>query len=167
LFLVVGDKLVRLLEALDSTSQGAAPKTVVLTPDLFPFRLEPREVTAYRRLAKPDGDNSPEGLGEEVERFVLRAAALRVRMIEDAEELQGLLDGTADDAESSLYRRARATATLGGSYLSRFSHLIHQAVLDGQAGEARQLEVLRVRLMQDYARLWLLAYKRVLADDES
>lgn len=163
---VVGAHFQRLLDALDATSQGAAPKTVVLTPDLFPFRLEPREVVAYRRLAESAAGALPPGASADAERFVLLAAALRVRMAEEAEELQALLDGTAGDAEAAAYTSARATAKMGDAYLGRFAHLIHQAVIDGHAGEAQHLELLRMRLMQDYAKLWLLAYKATIAATE-
>ena len=37
-------------------------------------------------------------------------------------------------------------------------------MVDGQPEEARQLEVLRMRLMRDFANLWLLAYKRQIHD---
>ena len=161
---VVSEHFERLLDALDGISLGAPASTVILTPDLFPFRLEPREVVAYRRLAAAGEGDPPEGLGQEVERFLLRAASLRVRMVEEAEEIQRLRDSTGGGPEEPLYTRARSTAQLGDAYLGRFAHFIHQAVVDGQPEEARQLEVLRMRLMRDFANLWLLAYKRQIHD---
>ena len=156
---VVSQHLERLIDALDGISVGASANTVILTPDLFSFRLEPREVIAHRRLAGSEGA-AADGLGAEAERFLLRAAALRVRMMEEAEEIQQLRDSTGAGPEDALYAQARSTAQLGDSYLGRFAHFIHRAVVDGQPNEARQLEVLRMRLMRDFANLWLLAYKR-------
>ena len=157
---VVGHHLERLIDALDGISLGAPPRTVILTPDLFSFRLEPREVVAHRRLSGAGEAGTVEGLGAEVERFLLRAAALRVRMVEEAEEIQRLRDSTGGGLEDELYAQARATAQAGDAYLGRFAHFIHRAVVDGQPEEARQLEVLRMRLMRDFSNLWLLAYKR-------
>jgi hypothetical protein len=161
---LVGGHFERLLEALAGTTLGAPAKVVTLTPDLFPFRLEPREVVAYRRLSQTANGNSPAGLGGETERFVLKAASLRMRMLEEVEEIRGLLDDTAGNPHAPIYSRARATSRLGDDYLGRFAHYIHQAVVDGQPDEARQLEVLRVRLMRDFSTLWLLAYKRLIAE---
>lgn len=158
----------RLVEALDGTTLGAPPKAVSLTPDVFQFRLEPREVVAYRRLLQRGRLGSQgEGGGdwnEEVERFILRAASLRVRMGEEAEAIRGILDDTVSDTGSPVFRRSRLTVRLGDAYLNRFSHVVHQMMLDGEAEEARELEVLRVRLMQEYAGLWLLSYKQMLTE---
>jgi hypothetical protein len=158
---VVGDHFQRLLGALDGSTLGAPPKAVTLTPDLFPFHLEPREVVAYRRLAQL-GEG---GLGEEAERFILRAAALRVRMAEEVEEIRGLLDDTSRDPRRPIFARSRQSVACGDEFLGRFDHYIHQALLDGQPGEARQLDVLRMRLMREFSTLWLLAYRPLIADD--
>lgn len=159
---IIGEHLERLMSALDGSTLGAPPKAVTLTPELFPLRLEPREVVAYRRLAH-GGDTG--AIGEEGEHFILRAAALRVRMMEQGEAIRSLLDDTASDPQAPLMEAARACVRLGDGYLGRFAHLIHQAMMEGQADEARQLEVLRVRLMRDFASLWLLVYQRLIGEE--
>jgi len=156
----------RLMAALDGTTLGSPPKAVSLTPDVYVFRLEPREVVAYRRLLQR-GRLSPasspdEAWDEAMERFILRAASLRVRMTEETEEIRGILDETVTDAGAPVFQRTRRTVRLGDAYLNRFEHLIHQLLLDGQPEEARELDVLRVRLMHEYSGLWLLSYKQAL-----
>lgn len=158
----------RLMAALDGTTLGSPPKAVSLTPDVYQFRLEPREVVAYRRLLQRGrlGPGSPpdEAWDEAMERFVLRAASLRVRMSEETEEIRGILDETVSDTGAPVFQRSRRTVRLGDAYLGRFEHLIHQLLLDGQAEEARELDVLRVRLMHEYSGLWLLSYKQAITE---
>ena len=158
----------RLMAALDGTTLGSPPKAVSLTPDVYQFRLEPREVVAYRRLLQR-GRLSPasspdEAWDEAMERFILRAASLRVRMSEETEEIRGILDETVTDIGAPVFQRSRRTVRLGDAYLNRFEHLIHQLLLDGQAEEARELDVLRVRLMHEYSGLWLLSYKQAITE---
>lgn len=156
---LIRDPYERLVGALESTTLGAPPKAITLTPDLFPFRLEPREVTAYRKLAF--GVTGGEvGVDGEVERFLLRAAALRVRLAEQVEELRSLLDDTAGNPRAPIYDEARLTTRLADAFLARFHHLEGQAVLEDRASDARQLALLRTRLLRDYSELWLLTYKR-------
>lgn len=146
----------RLVAALEGTDPDASPRSVALKPEVFPFHLEPREVVAFRRL-QADWD-----CDREVERFVLEAAALRVRLNEDAAEIGGIVDDTSFTGEAPIFDQARSTVRLAGEYLGRYEHLVEQAVLDGNPSEAQSFQVLRMRLMRDYASLWLLGYKPYL-----
>lgn len=165
---LIRDHFDRLMAALDGTTLGSPPKAVSLTPDVYQFRLEPREVVAYRRLLQRGrlsaGSPPDEAWDEAMERFILRAASLRVRMSEETEEIRGILDETVSDAGAPVFQRSRRTVRLGDAYLNRFEHLIHQLLLDGQAEEARELDVLRVRLMHEYSGLWLLSYKQAITE---
>lgn len=149
----LGEHYRRIVNALREINPELAPERVVLNPDIFPLRLEPREVTAYRRVfgRKP--------CDRELEQFLLEAAALRVRVNEEAQEITSILDETSVTGESPVYVRARMTARLADSYLWRFSHVLTQVVLMADPAEARQLEILRMRLMRDYSGLWLLVWK--------
>ncbi|MEM7052738.1 MAG: hypothetical protein AAF604_23945 [Acidobacteriota bacterium] len=151
----------RLIAALDGTTLGAPPKAVSLTPDVFQYGLEPREVIAYRSLLQSDQLDKPAGDWDgEVERFLLEAAALRVRMGEEMETLRELLDDTFADGSEAVFGAARDSLRLADSFLGRFENVTRQLVLDGRGDEARSLQVLRVRLMGDYSALWLLVYKQ-------
>jgi hypothetical protein len=150
---LLGDAYRRVVNTLRDTSQELPPERTVLLPEVFPLRLEPREVVAYRRLfGRRDHDRG-------LERFLLEAAALRVRVNEEAQEIMSIMDETSVTGDSPLYARARLTARTADEYLWRFSHLQTTIILSGDGQEARQLEVLRMRLMRDYSGLWLLAYK--------
>ncbi len=150
---LIGEPYRRVVEALREVNPEMAPERAVLIPEIFPLRLEPREVLAYQRLfgRKP--------CDRELEQFLLQAAALRVRVNDEAQEVTSILDETSITGDSPVYGRARLTTRLADDYLWRFSHILSQALLAPDANESRQLEVLRMRLMRDYSGLWLLVYK--------
>ncbi|HET9768654.1 MAG TPA: hypothetical protein VFS60_17540, partial [Thermoanaerobaculia bacterium] len=141
--------------ALEGVTAEVSPKVAAFSPELFPFRLEPREVVAFRRLGRnEDGGN------RDLESFLLWAAALRARSQEEIEEIRGILDDTVVTREAAVFARAKQTARLADLFVHRFDHEIAQTVLAGGAGEeARELQVLKMRLVRESAGLWLLIYK--------
>ena len=143
------------MTALESSNQDDPPKTVTLQREVFPLRLEQREVVAFRRLQghEPSGDRA-------LEQFLLEAAALRVRINEEAEEITGILDDTSITRDTPVFARARLTCRVADTYARRFDSAIDGSVLEGNVSEAKTLQVLRMRLMRDYSGLWLLANKR-------
>lgn len=150
---VLGEPFRRLIQALRDTSQELQPEKTVLLPDIFPLRLEPREVLAFRRLFGKRDCNL------RLEKFLVEAAALRMLVNEEAQEITGIMDETSVTGDSPIYVKARATARLADEYLWRFSHVMNEIILAGDGAEARLVEILRMRLMRDYAGLWLLAFK--------
>ncbi len=143
-----------LIGALEGVDEDIDPKKAVLSPELFPYRLEPREVVAYRNLTT-DGVNCHRNLEE----FVLWAAALRSRSMEENEEIRGILDDTAITKEAPVFLRARLTTRLADLFVSRFDHEISQAVTSGSFDTARELQLLRMRLMREYSGLWLQVHR--------
>ncbi len=153
---ILGEHFRRVVEHLREVKPDSPPERVVLTPEVFPMRLEPREVVAFRRLY---------GTGEfdrELEQFLLEAAALRVRINEEAQEIAAIMDETSVTGEAPIYSRARQTVRAADAYLWRFQHVLSELQLAGNAPEGRQIQMLRMRLMRDYSGLWLLAYKPFL-----
>lgn len=139
-----------ILEALGGTDNQAPPKTVALSREIYHLRLEPREVTAYRRLhVLHDGEEEPE-------RFLLEAAALRLRINQEAAEITDLLDESSVTKDAPVFVRARQTAKVADAYVQRFGAYVDSAIQDGAFGEAQQLQLLRMRLIRDYSGLWLL-----------
>jgi len=153
---LLGEYFRRLAAAMRDIDPELHPDRVILRPEVFPFRLDPREVIAYRRLYGRGNHD------RELEQFILEAAALRLRVNEEAQEISGILDETSVTGDSIVYARARWTARTADSYLWRFQHVLDEVVLTGSSNEARQIQLLRMRLMRDYAGLWLLAYRPVL-----
>ena len=145
----------RLLGALEGVPAEVSPKVAAFSPELFPFRLEPREVVAFRRLGRHE-----DGTDRDLESFLLWAASLRSRTQEEIEEIRGILDDTVVTREATVFSRAKQTARLADLFVHRFDHEIAQTVLAGGGGdEARELQVLKMRLVRESAGLWLLVYK--------
>jgi hypothetical protein len=153
---LLGEHYRRLVEALRTVDPETPPERAVVLPDVFPLRIEPREVIAYRRL------HGRANCDRELEQFLLEGAALRMRINEEAQEISGILDETSVTGDSIVYARARWTARTADAYLWRFHHVLDESVLSGSVTEGRQLQLLRMRLMRDYSGLWLLAYKPML-----
>lgn len=147
---VLGNHYRRMVEVLEGTDREAPPKSVTVLREVFPLRLEAREVTAYRRLSS----NRP--VDRELEQFVLESAALRQRINEEAEEIMGLLDESAVTRDAPVFSRARQTNRLADSFVQRFQHFMDQAIQDGNFAEAQGLQLLRMRLIRDFSGLWLL-----------
>jgi hypothetical protein len=145
----------RLIGALDGVPSEVSPKVAAFSPELFPYRLEGREVVAFRRLGRHE-----DGINRDLESFLLWAAALRGRTQEEIEEIRGILDDTSVTREAPVFTSARQTARLADLFVHRFDHEIAQTVLAGAVGdEARELQVLKMRLVRESAGLWLLIYK--------
>ena len=145
----------KLLAALEGVPSEVSAKVAAFSPELFPYRLEPREVVAFRRLGRHE-----EGIDRDLESFLLWAAALRSRSQEEIEEIRGILDDTAVTRDAPVFGRARQTVRLADLFVHRFDHEIAQSVLTGGGGdEARDLQVLKMRLVRESAGLWLLVYK--------
>jgi hypothetical protein len=145
----------RLLGALDGVPAEVSPKVAAFSPELFPFRLEPREVVAFRRLGRHE-----DGTNRDLESFLLWAASLRSRTQDEIEEIRGILDDTVVTREAAVFGRAKQTTRLADLFVHRFDHEIAQTVLAGGGGDdARELQVLKMRLVRESAGLWLLIYK--------
>jgi hypothetical protein len=145
----------RLLGALDGVPDEVSPKVAAFSPELFPYRLEPREVVAFRRLGRHE-----DGIDRDLESFLLWAAALRSRTQEEIEEIRGILDDTSVTREAPVFTSGKQTARLADLFVHRFDHEIAQTLLAGTVGEeARELQVLKMRLVRESAGLWLLIYK--------
>jgi hypothetical protein len=145
----------RLVGALDGVSADVSAKVAAFSPELFPFRLEPREIIAFRRLSRHDGAKSDRDL----ESFVLWAAALRSRTQHEIDEIRGILDDTVVTREAPVFGRAKQTTRLADLFVHRFGHEIDHAVLHGNAEDARELLVLKMRLVRETSGLWLLVHK--------
>ncbi|MDA8020229.1 MAG: hypothetical protein MPN21_22560 [Thermoanaerobaculia bacterium] len=142
-----------LVEALDDTNSAQDAKRVALQPEVFGFGVKPREIIAYRRLYGNDPD-----CDRELEWVILRAAALRVRIADEVDEIKSILDDSAVSRDAPIYRQARVTCLHADRLLYRLSHEIEQRVLGEDTDEARVLKSLKMRLMRSFSGLWLMVY---------
>ena len=145
----------KLMAALDGVPSEVSAKVAAFSPELFPYRLEPREIVAFRRLG-----GTEDGANRDLESFLLWAAALRARSQEEIEEIRAILDDTVVTRDAPVFMRAKQTSRLADLFVHRFDHEIAQTVLEGVGAEdARDLQVLKMRLVRESAGLWLLLYK--------
>lgn len=156
---LLAEAVERLSEALAEADPDLAPRRAVLGSELFPLRLEARELVAYRRL---HGEEAP-GVDRELERTILEAAALRVAINQRVEEIRGLLDETATTGEAAVFARTRRILRMAAGYRARLEAAAEAALLYGRSAEAQELTVLRMRLVRDHAGGWLLAVRPLLA----
>ncbi len=152
-FEYVAEHYRELVAVLEGTMPTLDARKVTVLPEVFPFRLEPREVIAYRRLF---GDATCD---RDLEELLLRAAALRLRVEQEVEAIRGLLDDSAITQQAPIFSQARRTVFLADLFVRRYEHLMHQVVLSGDITEAQRLQVLRIRLMRAFSGLWLLLHK--------
>lgn len=151
---LLGDHYRRLVDILREVNPpDLAPERVVLKPEVFALRIEPREVESYRKLF------GRQSCDRELEQFLLESAALRVRINDEAHEIASLLDETSITGDSVVFARARLTCRAADGFLWRFNHVLNELMMAGDMAEVRQVQLLRMRLMRDYSGLWLLAFK--------
>ena len=146
----------RLIAVLLDEDPEQRPEVLVLKPSIFPLRIEPREVVACRRL------HSKELCDRELELFLCEAAALRILLNEEAQEITDILDETSVTGDAPIFDRARQAASAANEFMWRFHHLIAEALTGAAIEDGRELQLLQMRLMRDYAGLWLLAYKPLM-----
>ncbi|HMB51717.1 MAG TPA: hypothetical protein VKU40_00285, partial [Thermoanaerobaculia bacterium] len=158
------DTYQRVVGALGDTTLGAPARSIVLTPEIYAYHLEAREVVAFRRVHEGVGSGVA-AARIEIERFVLEGAALRVALTEQAEAMREVLDGTGDGSDDR--QRAQDLVSLGDDFMRRFEHYQQKALLENDPDEARQLALLRTRLMKDWAELWLLVHDELRRTDLS
>ena len=142
----------QVLKVLEASDWRADPRIVAQVPDAQSLRLETREVLAYRRLHAADRFDS------ELEQFLIEAAALRVLVSSQAEDIVASIDRLDDHREDGVFVRARQSCRLASAFDQRFAHFIRIALVDGRLNQAQNLQLLHMRLLRDYSGLWLLVF---------
>ena len=145
---LIGTELRELLSGLHQARASGVPAG--RATELLHYRLEQREALAYARLC--DGDLCDERL----ERFLLAAAALRRRINREVVELQDVRGGTGA-VNFEVSDETAGILRLSDWYLRQFSHFREGHLETGEMVRASNLGRLRMRLMRDYAGLWLMA----------
>jgi hypothetical protein len=149
---LLAETLRGLLGVFESMDWEARPKTATQTPEAKALRLEPREVLAYRRLF------NPQRFDADREQFLLEAAALRLAITAEAEEIVSSADHLRGRKSSAALQRARSLCHLAGFFVRRFEQFVEEAVHAEDLIEAKTLQHVRMRLVRDYSGLWLLVF---------
>ena len=136
------ERLLGQLEALLIATDTLEEADMVLQDPGLPLDLERREIEAYLLLR--DG-SSPE---PELDRRLLTAASLRVR-------LSILHDHLAAGSSGLSELEAVAALNLAEELLEWFRQLVFELDGGGPTSASAEMRFLKVRLMADYAALWL------------
>lgn len=150
-----------LLEFLERIAGGIAivdtsvePEEVIQLPCARELRLEPWEAAAYqklfdRRVAEAEED------GEELWLLYLRAAALRIKVEEEATILATAL-AAGVRPEQELLVRAKKSLDLAKEFDEQFGDLLQEAMYYSNRRILHQLYRSRFRLLRGFSGLWLI-----------
>lgn len=139
-----------LLQALADFSDEPNEDQAVKQHPLDAFRLESRELLAFRRTVGAE----PANVG--LEQFILAAASLRNRIDQNLAELGSLDLETPTLTNRELMYQARESILIADAFTKHFTHLAEQAVFDSDALEAKDLLTLRIRLLRESCELSIL-----------
>ncbi len=142
--------------ALDQLNPSTEPKKACLMPEVFGLGISPREVVAYRRLFGAPPSASAD---RKLEDFLLRVAALRIRIEQDVEMIKGILDDSAATRQGPVFSQAAITCRLADHFVRQFEHLIEHKLLNDDGREAKSLLTAKMKLLRCYAGLWLMLYR--------
>ena len=84
---------------------------------------------------------------------------MRSKIEGEAEDIQGILDDTAVTKEAPIFDAARRTTAMADRFIRTFDHFQDRATLEDRPGEARALQVLRMKMVRSYSGLWLIVHK--------
>ncbi len=139
-----------LFSGLSSLGEELSPEQVAVAPAVAGYRLEVREVVAFRRLV---GDGDFEKVQEQ---FILAAAVVRWRILQIVAQIRDLLRDGSGSVPPEVLSAARETCRIGDAYVKYYSHLIDQSVFESQGEIARSFQSLQTRLIRDLSGLMIL-----------
>ena len=125
--------------------------------ELAHLRLEPCEVEACRELL--DGRAAPGTLAGERAKHLLQAAALRIRLDDEAREIDRLQKRGSDHFPEAL-ERASQSLQRAAELDRRFGWMVEDALYRGDTEHLEQMYRCRFRLLRAYSGLWLIHNER-------
>lgn len=145
--------LTRIAVALSPFSPGITTEQIAEAPSVKELRLEPWEIDSWRQLF----GRAPrvEEENEELWMLFLRAAALRVKVDEEATIIAtAMAAGVRPEAE--ILASAKLSLDCAKELDEHFNDFLHEAVYDTNACFVHQLYRSRFRLLRGFSGLWLI-----------
>jgi hypothetical protein len=147
-------QILRIATAIDGHEDSVAPEMVAEAVGVRELRLEPWEVAAHQKLFdRRDADAEEDG--EELWMLYMRAAALRLKIDEEATQL-ATASGTGMHPEPHLLAMAKQSLDCAKDLDETFSDFLHEAVYCSNARILHQLYRSRFRLLRGFSGLWLI-----------
>jgi len=142
--------LMRIGRALEPVDPDATMRRVAGTPAVRELRLEPWEISAYRKLC---ASISPTGSRSDVLRLYVSAAALRLRIDEEARRLSA---ETPAAAAPELLEEVRKTLERARELDEAFGDILSEGRFRADGSENDQIFRSRFRLLRGFSGLWLI-----------
>ena len=139
--------------ALELVGRDRSPSEAIHAREVVALRLEPWEVEAARQMV--DGQVPAGSLNGEQSRLLLQAAALRIRMDEEAREIDRL-QKRGSDRLPDLLESASQSLQRAAEFERRFLWLVEDALFRGETESLERLYRSRFRLLRAYSGLWLI-----------
>lgn len=149
---VLNDSLVRLLSVLDSFDDEMPSEQVVKSPVTVNLRLETWEVDAYRKLYR--AALLQEGETEELLLLYLRAAALRIRIEDQAGSFALVAKSSAPDG--LLLAEVKESLDRAKELDQRFKDFLSDGIAASTQKALHRLYRSRLRLLRGFSGLWLV-----------
>ena len=146
--------LQRIASAIGLVDVSVEPEEVVQLPCARELRLEPWEAASYQKLFDRRAPDAPED-AEELWLLYLRAAALRVKVDEEATVLATAM-AAGVRPEPELLVRAKKSLDLAKELDEQFGDLLQEAVYYANRRILHQLYRSRFRLLRGFSGLWLI-----------
>ena len=147
----------KILFALELVGAERPADEAVTAKELAHLRLEPCEVEACRELV--DGRAAAGTLAGERAKHLLQAAALRIRLDEEAREIDRLQKRGSEHFPEAL-ERASQSLQRAAELDRRFGWMVEDALYQGDTEHLEQLYRCRFRLLRAYSGLWLIHNER-------
>jgi hypothetical protein len=154
---LLSEYLSKIVFALELVGRDKEPAEAARAKELATLRLEPWEVAAARRVM--DGQSREGALIGERDRLLLHAAALRVRLDEEAREIDRL-QRRGSERLGDLLERATQSLQRAAEVERRFQWFIDDALYRGDTELLEPLYRSRFRLLRAYSGLWLIHNER-------
>jgi hypothetical protein len=147
------ESLHKIVFALELVVWDHQPEQAVHAKELHHLRLEPWEIGTFRILA--EGRIPPETVLWNLQVFYLQAAALRVKMDEEAREIRRLLETGKQARLGELLERSAQSLERAREMERRFRWFIDDMLYQGQTEYIEQIYRSHFRFMRAYSGLWL------------
>ena len=150
---LLAEAMHKVLFALELVDAEIAPEAATRAREVLHLRLEPWEVSAYRQLTER---RLTEGtMAWEMEHFQLVAAALRVKMEEEAAEIVRLSTGGGGPRLGDLLERSGQSLERARDVDGRFRWFIDDLLYRGRTERLEEMRRSHHRFLNAYSRLWL------------
>jgi hypothetical protein len=140
----------RIVAALEPLDRTIPVETLAQTDAVAELRLEPWEIGAFQRLFFEGG-----GAGQDdLFRLYVRAAALRIRIEEQARRLSSPGEGASPDG--AFFGAVKASLDRAKQLDLQFKDFLHEGVSLANPRDLHRLYRSRLRLLRAFSGLWLI-----------